>query len=267
VITLNSGQIEAWLTQLLWPFIRIGACLMSAPVFGGSYVSPRIRILLALAIAILVAPLLPTAPAVTAFSVPGFVITAQQLIIGVALGFAVQVVFDAVTLGGQLLANSMGLGFAFNVDPVHGASTPVVGQLYSAMVMLTFLALNGHLMLIEVLVRGFATLPVGTTGLGADGLWTLVQWGSQLFLGALTVALPGMTAMLIVNVAFGVMSRAAPTLNLFAVGFPITLAFGLVIILLGLPKAQSGFIELMNQTWGLLGTLTSASPAAQLPGR
>ena len=211
----------------------------------------------------LVAPLLPAPPAVAAFSVPGFIITAQQLIIGTALGFAVQTVFDSVTLGGQLLANSMGLGFAFNVDPVHGASTPVVGQLYSIMVLLTFLALNGHLTLIEVLVQGFTTLPIGTAGLGSDGLWTLVHWGSQLFLGAVTVALPGMTAMLIVNIAFGVMSRAAPTLNLFAVGFPITLVFGLMIILFGLPKAQAGFIDMLSNTWDLLRLLNNpAGPSA-----
>ncbi len=154
-------------------------------------------------------------------------VVAQQMLIGVALGFALQVMFDALGLGGQLLANSMGLSFAFNVDPLRGSSTPVLGQLYMMLVTLTFLALDGHLVLIEVLAHGFTTLPVGSTGFGREGLWMLVLWGGQLFAGAIAIALPGVTALLIVNLAFGVMSRAAPSLNLFAVGFPISLVVGL----------------------------------------
>jgi len=182
----------------------------------------------------------------------------QQLVIGVALGFSLQLLFDAVTLGGQLLANSMGLSFAFNVDPLHGAEVPVLGQLYGMLVMLIFLALNGHLVLVEVLVDGFRTLPIGTSGLGQDGLWSVAEWGSQLFLGALSIALPGITALLIVNVAFGVMSRAAPQLNLFAVGFPISLVFGLAIVLAGMPAVQTSFTRLLEAGFELLRRLSVA---------
>jgi flagellar biosynthetic protein FliR len=121
--------------------------------------------------------------------------------------------------------------------------------------MLTFLALNGHLALIEVLVEGFRTLPIGETSFTNEGLWTIVAWGTQIFSGALAVALPGITALLIVNIAFGVMSRAAPTLNLFAVGFPISLVFGLVIVLVGLPSLQSAFVGLLGKAFILLRTL------------
>lgn len=245
MITLAPGQLEAWLGQFLWPFVRIGACIMVAPVFGAPFVPARLKIVLAAAITLVVAPLLPP-PEVAPFSGAGLLVTAQQVLIGVALGFALQIVFDAVSMGGQLLANSMGLSFAFNVDPLRGASTPALGQLYMLLVTLTFLALDGHLLLIETLVEGFRTLPVATAGLGREGLWTLVSWGAQMFAGALSVALPGMTALLIVNLGFGVMSRAAPTLNLFAVGFPVTLVFGLAIVLAGLPALQSSFVELLD---------------------
>ncbi len=204
----------------------------------------------------MISPLVPEPEGVTLFSIPGFIITVQQMLIGAALGFCMEILFDAVTMGGQLLANSMGLSFAFNIDPVHGASTPALGQFYSLLVTLTFLALNGHLILIETLVDGFRTLPVGATGLGSDGMWTVVMWGSQIFSGALAVALPGVTALLIVNVAFGVMSRAAPQLNLFAVGFPITLVFGLVIVLAGLPSVQSSFTRLMEDAVALIRGLS-----------
>jgi len=254
MIIFTANELAGWLAQLFWPFLRIGACLMIAPAFGATSVPPRVRVVLAGALALLIAPLLPPSPPVTPFSGEGCVIAAQQLLIGGALGFCLQLLFDAVSLGGQLLANSMGLSFAFNLDPLHGgsSSTPALGQLYSLLVTLTFLALNGHLTLIETLVRSFASLPVGASGLGANGLQAVVAWGAELFNGALAIALPGVTALLIVNLAFGVISRAAPALNLFAVGLPIALVFGLAIVLCGLPVAQATFVQLLEQAFAML---------------
>lgn len=254
MIRFSAVEFMALITTYFYPFVRIGACLMVAPVFGASYVPGRVRLVLAFALAMLVAPFAP-APQVELLSAESALIIAQQIVIGVALGFALQVVFDAVALAGQLLANSVGLSFAFNVDPLRGVSTPVVGQLYTLLVVLTFLSLNGHLALLEMLTAGLRTMPVGRTGLGADALWTLVLWTGQVIYGALAVALPGMTAMLVVNLGFGVMSRAAPTFNLFAVGFPVTLAFGLVVLLLGLPSVQSGFLALAGDAFVVLDAL------------
>jgi flagellar biosynthesis protein FliR len=257
MLSITTGQLEGWLAQLLWPFIRVGSCFMVAPAFGALFVPARIRIVLAGAVAMIIAPLITSPTDITVFSATGMVVTVQQIIIGIAIGFSLQLLFDAVTLGGQLLANSMGLSFAFNTDPMHGVQTPVLGQIYNMLVMLTFLALDGHLKLIEVLVDGFKTLPVGTTGLGQDGIWTIVTWGALLFSGALQIALPGVTALLIVNIAFGVMSRAAPQFNLFGVGFPITLVFGLAIILAGLPAMQTTFVHLMSDAFDLLRRLST----------
>ncbi len=256
MIELHAGQLEALLTQVFWPFVRIGACFMVAPVFSAQFVPARLRVLMAAALALLISPLVPEPAGIALFSGAGLVVTIQQMVIGVALGFCVEILFDAVTMGGQLLANSMGLSFAFNIDPSHGASTPALGQFYSLLVTLTFLALNGHLIVIQTLVDGFRTLPIGTTGLGPEGMWSIVSWGATLFSGALAVALPGVTALLIVNVAFGVMSRAAPQLNLFAVGFPITLVFGLVIVLAGLPGVQSSFTRLFEDAVALIRGLS-----------
>jgi flagellar biosynthetic protein FliR len=250
-IALTSGQMEGWVAQAFFPFVRIGACLMVAPLFGARFVPARSRLVLAAALTALVVPLLP-APTVAAFSGAGFVVVAQQLLIGIAMGFALQVVFDALGLAGQLLANSMGLSFAFNVDPLRGSSTAALGQLYIILATLTFLALSGHLALIELLVASLHTLPIGTTGLGSDGLWSLVNWGGTLFSGAITIALPGVTALLIVNLAFGVVSRAAPSLNLFAVGFPISLVVGLLVVLAGIGPAQQGVAELLARGFEFL---------------
>jgi flagellar biosynthetic protein FliR len=163
-------------------------------------------------------------------------------------------------MGGQLLANSMGLSFAFNVDPLRGTGTPVLGQFYTLIATLTFIALNGHLAIIQAMVDGFRTMPVGIDGLGPEGFLAVTEWGTALFRGAMMVALPGLTALLIVNLAFGVVSRAAPTLNLFAIGFPVTLIGGLVIVLAGLPAMQNGFVALMGEALDYVVRLMGGVP-------
>lgn len=244
-IELTTGQLESYVAQGFFPFARIGACLMVAPLFGARFVPARTRVLLAVALTALVVPLLP-APTIAPFSGQGFVVVTQQLLIGVALGFALQVVFDSLGLAGQLLANSMGLSFAFNVDPLRGSSTAALGQLYIILATLVFLALGGHLALIEVLVQGFKPMPIGAT-LPSEALWSIVLWGGTLFSGAMSIALPGVTALLITNLAFGVVSRAAPSLNLFAVGFPISLVIGLLVVLAGMGPLVQGISQLIGQ--------------------
>lgn len=253
--TFDLADLSRWLGALLLPFCRIGACFMTAPVFGAAYVPPRIRILLAGAVTLLVAPLLPAPPAGPLLSAASVTAAVQQVLIGAAIGFGLQLTFDALTMGGQLIANGMGLGMAFNVDPLRGASSPALGQLYVVLGTLTFLALDGHQALLQLLVESFRTLPVGPDGFEPSALQQIADWGGNLCAGALRVALPGVTALLVVNLAFGAISRAAPALNLFAVGLPVTLLFGLAIAVLGLAAAQQGFVRMLSETFGLLHTL------------
>lgn len=259
-MNLPVNELMSWLTEWFWPFLRIGACLMVAPVFGATYTPARTRLALAIFISLAVSPLLPPMPQVSLFSLEAIAIMAQQLLIGVAIGFVLQLVFDAIGLAGQLLANSMGLSFAFNVDPQRGAATAAVGQYYVIFMLLTFLALDGHLAIIELLVDGFAVLPVGARSIGAAGLWTLIGLGTVMFSGALKIALPGLTALLVANIAFGLISRAAPTLNIFSVGFPISIVFGLLVLQLGMPGVQAGFLELMTEAFEAAGQLQRISP-------
>ncbi|HEX4052036.1 MAG TPA: flagellar biosynthetic protein FliR [Steroidobacteraceae bacterium] len=253
------GEIENWLGQGFWPFVRIGACLMVAPLFGATYVPPRIRIVLSLALTIMVLPVIPHPQGLTLLSADGVITTAQQIVIGVAMGFVLQLMFDALTLGGQMLANGMGLGFAFNIDPLRGVETPALGQFYVLLGSLTFLALDGHIALIQTLVATFHGLPVGPTGFSPAALHALADWGSQMFLGALRIALSGITALVVINLGFGVISRAAPAMNLFGVGFPITLAFGMVVLLLGLPTLQTGLIDMLSSAFAFVRSLTGVS--------
>ena len=257
----TSAQISAWVGAYFWPFLRIGAMLLVAPVFGARMVPKPVRIGLGLAITVVVAPLLPAMPVVDALSPEGVLIVVHQLLIGVAMGFALQLVFGALVTAGQTVAMSMGLGFAALVDPQNGIQVPVISQYYLISSTLLFLVLNGHLQLIQMVADSFHTLPIAATGLPRDALWDLVIWATQMFAGALMVALPAITAIMLVNLALGVMTRAAPQLNIFSVGFPITLLGGFAIIMLTLPSMGPQFTELMDGAMALVRDMVAGAPA------
>lgn len=235
-MNINTADISAFLSAYLWPFFRIAALVGAAPLLGTQSVPVRIRIGMALALTAVIVPVIPAAPAADLFGATGAVITVQQVLIGLAMGFSLQLVFGAFVFAGQLIGTTMGLGFASLNDPVTGVVVPTVSQFYTVMVTLLFFALNGHLILIEVLADSFQSLPVGVHGVSAAGLWELVGWASHFFSGAVLIALPAMAALLVVNIGFGVVTRAAPQINIFAVGFPVTLMLGLLVMWITLPS-------------------------------
>jgi len=233
-IEIAIAPLIETLAIYIWPFIRIGAFLMVMPLIGGNFTPVRVRLLLAVALTIAIAPLVPPAVTQDVLSAAGLVMMIQEIGIGVALGFLVQLVFDSIALGGQVIGMSMGLGFAVFLDRARGVSVPVLGQLFLMLAMLVFLSLDGHLAMIQLLADSFRAWPISEGGLTLPILSELLMWTSQLFVFALKIALPAITALLIVNLSFGVMSRAAPTLNLFAVGFPVAMLLGFVVIFLNM---------------------------------
>lgn len=200
-------------------------------------------------------PFVPPMPVVEPLSPEGLLVTVQQVLIGLSMGFILRLVFGALELGGQVIAMQVGLSFASLADPQNGAQSPLLSQFYTLLGTLIFLALNGHLLLIQLLVDSFTVLPVTPTGIDRDWLWVLVNWGSQMFAGAVLVALPAIAALLVVNLAFGVMVRAAPQLNIFAVGFPITLVLGLLIILYSLPTLLYQLDHMFADAFRTIGEL------------
>jgi flagellar biosynthetic protein FliR len=252
--------IEALLGNMLavsvWPFFRIAGVVMVAPLFGARLVPPRVRIALAVAATVVIAPLVPvTQP--FAFELATVFVVLQEVLIGVAIGFCLQMIFDALIIAGQTIAMSMGLGFATMVDPQRGVSVPVLSQFFVVMGLLIFVALGGHLATVELIADSFAMLPLGTP-LGSDGVWTIVAWGSEMFAAALRIALPAATALLIANIAFGVMSRAAPTLNLFAIGLPAGLLIGFLLLLLNIGHLSTLLAQFLEATLAMLATMLTA---------
>lgn len=229
-LVISEAQLAQFIGQYLWPLLRIGAFYFAVPVIGARTVPARVRIILALFTTMLLVPLLPPAPAIPFLSLEAMVMVVKEVLLGLALGFMLQVVLHVFVLAGQLIAMKMGLGFAAMNDPSSGVSVTVLSQFYLLLSTLLFLAIDGHIIVIQMLIDSFATFPVGGSGLSTDNFLAIVGLGSWMFNAGLVISLPLFTALLVVNMSFGVMSRSAPQMNVFTVGFPITLILGLLIM-------------------------------------
>ena len=260
MIAITSIELSGLIGSLMWPFIRISAMLMAAPVFGARMVPVRVRLALAVTLAWILSPTVyPDVAVIDPISAEGLMVGAQQVMIGLAMGFTLQMVFSAMVIAAQSMAMGMGLGFATAVDPQNGVQVPVIAQYYLTLATLIFLAMNGHLLIIQVLVDSFQSLPVSLEGLTREGLWELVNWGGRMFAGAVMIALTAMTSLLIINLAFGVMSRAAPQLNIFGVGFPVMMGAGFIVIMMSLPGLTPHVTELLQDAFELIGHLVAGS--------
>jgi flagellar biosynthetic protein FliR len=233
VLALTDGQIGTWVASFMLPMFRITALLMTMPIIGTTLVPGRVRLYLALAITVVVAPVLPAMPQVHALDLSALLLIGEQIIIGAGLGLFLQLFFQVFVIAGQIISIQMGMGFASMIDPTNGVSAAVIGQFFTMLVTLMFLGMNGHLVVLETLVESFTTMPVGS-GLLVSSFWDLANRLGWVLGAGLTLVLPAVTALLIVNIAFGVMTRAAPQLNIFTIGFPLTMVLGLGILWLSL---------------------------------
>ena len=234
MISVTTEQLGAWLAALAWPMARVLALVASAPVTGNPSLPATVKIGLSIALTILIAPLIPGPPDVSPASSDGLLILAQQVMIGLAIGLAMQVVFHAAEMAGELIGLQMGLGFATLYDASVPGFIPIIGQYLGIIIGLALLAIDGHLLMLSALVESFRVLPLAPQT-SASGLRSLAAWGGSIFAYGLILSLPLLAALLITNVALGVLTRAAPALNIFAVGFPLTLLIGMLAMILSLP--------------------------------
>ena len=249
-------DVLALFYTFLWPMTRISACLIATPILSSMSVNTRLRVSLAMVLTILIYPLHDW-PIVDVLSGAGLVLFLEQVVIGVMMGLTLQIVFAAVSAAGEFISLSMGLGFAMMADPNSGVQTPVISQFLVILATLVFVSIGGHLILIELLLDSFRLWPIGEPQLEMAMVWDLLQWSVLLFTGATMIALPAMVVLLLTNSAMGVVSRAAPSLNVFAVGFPLTLLMGIVVLIVLLPSfmgnVQSLWFEAFQQIRLLLG--------------
>lgn len=238
-----------------YPFVRIGAMLSVIPIFGIRAVPIRAKVILAIFLTLVIAPMLALPPPTDPFTLKGLLVLLQQILIGLAMGVVFLVVFQAFVIAGHMIAMGMGLAFAQMVDPGTGVNSPVVSQYFTIVVTLLFLALNGHLLVIQVVADSFSYMPIGTSFLTQASLKSLYEFGGFMFSAGVLVALPAVTALLLINISFGVVTRAAPALNIFAVGFPVTLLAGLVMLALLTPLVLPHLQELVSRAMEVISQL------------
>ena len=235
MISVTSAQLSAWLALFIFPFIRILALIASAPIFGNKQVLVRVKIGLALLLTVIIAPTLSTQPDVEPASALGLFVLLQQLLAGLAMGFTMRLIFTAVEMSGDLTGMQMGLGFASFYDPMNASFTPVAAQFLGIITALAFLGMNGHLYMLAALADSFQTFPISSAVPSAVALHTLAAWGGSIFTYALQLSMPIIGALLITNLALAILTRSAPQLNIFAIGFPIMLFVGFTVLALSLP--------------------------------
>jgi len=243
--------VHAW----VWTFLRVGAMLMTAPVIGTRSIPVRIRLSIVLAITMLVAPLIPVPQHIEVMSYDSLFISFQQVLIGVCMGLSFRFIFVVVELAGQTIGQLMGLMLASMIDPQNGNQVPIIGQFYLLLSTLLFISVDGHLLLIQVLAMSFYELPVGLDGLSTTTFWDVLMWFGEVLAYALIIVLPVMVCMLIVNLSFGIMARTAPQLNIFAVGFPVMIIVGVIVVMLSLQGFVTQMLSLFDSGFLMLGNM------------
>jgi flagellar biosynthetic protein FliR len=240
-------SIEPQLWSLLFVMVRVGATFIAAPVFGAVQVPLPVRVALSGSIGVLVLAAHPVTPPAQLFGLATFVAVAGEALVGLAIGFVLQIAFAAPLIASELIGGSMGLGFAQSVDPQFGRSTPALGQFFSVMLTLLFLSLDGHLVLVEMIVRSYDALPPGQAWIGADRLQAIAIFGGYAFVAGILLALPVGFLLLCLNLVLGMVSRSAPSLNLFAVGLPASLAVGVVALAIAFPAMGEYMVVIVRE--------------------
>jgi flagellar biosynthetic protein FliR len=251
-IVLDGGEMLAVIHATLWASVRVGGLLMVAPLFGTRSVPRRVKAMLALALGFAMTPLAGPPPPLPGIDPLTILTVARELLIGVAMGFVLRLAFEAGALAGEFIAQGTGLSFAVLADPLRGTNAGVVGQWFYLCFALLFLAMNGHLMLVELLADSWKAVPL-TSGWvpRPDALRAVPEFGGQMFLVGIQIALPVVLAMLVVNLGFGVMSRAAPSLNPIQLGLPASLLLGLLLMSLLTGQLAGPLSRLLDEAFGL----------------
>jgi flagellar biosynthesis protein FliR len=233
MFSFSSELINGWIISLLWPLTRVLGVIATAPILSDRSIPIRVKLGFGIILTLIIIPTLPEIPPFDIFSLQGFLILVQQMIIGLAMGFSVRLVFSAIGIAGQLIGMSMGLGFATFFDPQTQGQNTAISQFLTMLLMLVFLSLDGHLMMVTALVNSFMTMPIVVEGGGISPM-KIVMWGETIFSTGVLLALPAVAALLVTNMALGILTRTAPQLNLFGIGFPVTLSIGFLVLALAL---------------------------------
>ncbi|MFJ5444755.1 flagellar biosynthetic protein FliR [Methylobacillus methanolivorans] len=252
MVTVTSEFLQVWVATLMWPLTRILAFIAIAPIFNHRALPNNIKLGFGLVLTVAVIPAIPDIPPVSVFSMSGLLILMQQILIGMAMGFSLRIIFSAVELAGHAAGMTMGLGFAMFYDPQTQGQSTAIGQFLVVLSMLIFLSINGHLVVISTLLESFSTFPITAEPNFGLNPYKIALWGGKIFSAGLLISLPIITALLLANLALGILTRTAPQLNLFGIGFPITIALGFLLMMLALPYMMQPIQRLMHESMSFM---------------
>lgn len=247
MVEVTSAQLELWITEFLWPFFRITGLMIACPIFGHNAIPPRVKVGIGIAITLVAMPLLPPVEPIAIFSVMGLGVIVEQLLIGIAMGLSLTITMAVVLAAGEFIAMQMGLGFATFYSPDSGMNSVVVSRILHMVALLMLLAFNVHLFILEILIGTFVSLPIGDAQLNMEAFKLLGHYASTIFSSGLLLALPMMGSLLMMNLAMGILNRSAPQLTVFAIGFPLTLTAGMILLMI-MMTAYGPFLERLFST-------------------
>jgi flagellar biosynthetic protein FliR len=262
MFSVTYAQLNVWLTSFLWPFTRILALIATAPLLSHMAIPIRVKVGLAAFISLIVAPTIGAVPQATVFSADGVLILINQFMVGAALGMTMQIAFATIDAAGEFIGQQMGLGFAMLYDPRQGGNSVVISRYLNTIAFLAFLVFDGHLQMISALVQTFQSVPVSANVLGAvthaRGWQTVAGYGMSVFSTGLLLSLPVVAALLIANLALGILNRAAPQIGIFQVGFPVTMLVGFLLIQLMIPNLIPFFQRIFENGIDQMGRVAAA---------
>jgi len=231
MVEVTFAQLQGWLVAFFWPFVRILAFFGASPLWGHSSVPKQVKIGLALLITIIISPVLPPMPDIPMLSWASLGLMIEQFVIGIAMGLVMRVTFAAVQAAGEFIGMQMGLAFATFFDASSGTNSAILSRIFYMITLLMFLAFGGHLMVLEALITSFHSLPVGIERFDPGAFELMARYGGTIFLSGMSLALPLVGSLLIINMALGILNRSAPQLTVFNIGFPMSLTVGFVLLM------------------------------------
>lgn len=253
MITFSEAQLVAWISPILWPFVRVLALFTAAPVFSQRSIPMRAKVGLAFLVAVCAQATLIDQPVVSINSPDALGTLVQQIVVGLAIGFAVRLVFAALEVAGELIGLQMGLNFASFFDPASNAQISAISRFFVQIGTLLFIVINGHLLLLMAVVKSFDSFPVDGNFMQSLAQMRIHEMGGAVFASAFWIALPMIAMLLFVNLALGIISRVAPQMNIYAVGFPVTLTVGLIGIVATLPMLEQPLMALLQRAMDIFG--------------
>jgi flagellar biosynthetic protein FliR len=259
LLNYDASQMLGFILVL----IRIGGIMLSAPVLGSSNIPPQAKIAMALGLALIVTPFVPRLPAAPNQPAEYVLLIMGELLIGLVLGFLGRIMFAAVEFAGSLIGLQMGLSMANVFDPQSQQQVSLIGQFENIVATLVFLVLDGHLMLIQAMIRSYEVLPAGGAQVNKELMQMMVQLTSGVFSIGFQLGAPLIVSLFLANLIIALLSRAVPQIQVFVVGFPLTLMLGFLFLMLGMPF----FVQALRQMFGMLDNqLLEAMRVLALPG-